>query len=192
MSYRPEVISPTCVKESRSEIAFSILFAFIPNASRALLRHVCFNRSYWPDVIVALQAVELRDRFYLVHTCLADVPNFDTAFTTGINVLGRIRDRHCTDYFAVIEGTNLARDARYSWTHKSVLRERHWLHLPVAQHMVAVRTAKSRPVTITISDLSRSPVSICMFSNFISTTRFTFNWLILYAIRFWKKLVSDF
>lgn len=95
-------------------------------------------RSYQPDVVVALQTIQLRDWFRVRQS---DVPDFDATLTAGINVLGRIRDRYRADYFAVIESVNLTRVARYAWADESILRERRRLHLTV-EDMVAIRAAK--------------------------------------------------
>lgn len=124
---------------------------------RVKIKRIYLYQLYRPDVVVALQTIKLRDWFHVAHTCLGDVPDFDTTFTAGVNILGRIRDCYRADYFAVIQGINLTRMTWYTWTTESVLRERRRLHMTV-EHMVAIRAAKQfRLVTITMSLLSSLP-----------------------------------
>lgn len=103
--------------------------------------HSSRYQSYRPDIVVALQTVELRDWLHVAHTCLGDVPDFDATLTASVNILGRIRDRHRTDYLAVIQGVDLTRVTRNAWTGESILRERRRLHLTV-EHVVAIRAAE--------------------------------------------------
>lgn len=69
-----------------------------------------------PDVIVALQTVQLRNWFHAgAADALADVPDFDATLAAGVNVFGRIRDRNGAHHLTVSQGINLAcvtRDSR--------------------------------------------------------------------------------
>lgn len=68
---------------------------------------------FLPNVIVTLQTVQLRNWFHAgTADTLADIPNLDATFTSGVNVLGRIRDRDGADHLAVSQGINLTRVTR--------------------------------------------------------------------------------
>lgn len=73
----------------------------------------CRHVLHRPDVVVPLQAIELGDRLGTAATTLANVPYLDAALAAGINVLGRIRDRHCANHLAVGESVYLTCVTRY-------------------------------------------------------------------------------
>jgi len=96
-----------------------------------------------PDVIVALQTVQLRNWFHAAGAdSLADIPNFDATFAAGINVLGRIGDGDRTDHFAMSQSVNLARVTWDSWSYQGIGGKRYGLQLALAVHMEGIRSAK--------------------------------------------------
>ena len=66
---------------------------------------------------------------------LANVPNFDTAFTTSIYKFSRIADGHSTDNFAVVQGVDASSMSWDAWTMKGIIRKWHRLYLAVTIDM---------------------------------------------------------
>lgn len=112
--------------------------------SRIANEDTCYHHR--PDVVVPLQAIELGDGFRAAATTLADVPNLDAALAAGVNVFSGIRNCHGADHLAVCERVYLTCVTRYAGADKSVLRERHRLHLPFTRHVKTVRTATKKEI----------------------------------------------
>lgn len=91
-----------------------------------------------------MEAIELGNRLRAAAPTLTYVPDLDAPFATGVNVFGRIRDRHRADHFAVSESIYLARVSGYSRGCESVGWKRYRLHLSVAQYVEAVGSASER------------------------------------------------
>jgi len=108
---------------------------------------MCYH--YRPDIIVPLEAVELGNGLGAATAALTNVPDLDATLAAGIDVLGRIRDRHGADHLAVSERVYLARVTRYPGCRESIGRERHRLHLTFARYVETICTASRKNTTRT-------------------------------------------
>jgi len=108
---------------------------------------MCYH--YRPDIIVPLEAVELGNGLGAAAAALTNVPDLDAALAAGVDVLGRIRDRHGADHLTVSERVYLARVTRYPGCRESIGRERHRLHLTFARYVETIRTATGKEHTHT-------------------------------------------
>lgn len=82
------------------------------------------------------QTIQLRHR--TLAAGLADVPDFDTAFATGIDVTCGVADGNSTDHLAVAQRVDLTGVARNTWADQGVRRKGHGLHLTVCTDVKGV------------------------------------------------------
>lgn len=82
---------------------------------------------------ISYQTVQLRNRTLIAR--LADIPDFDTPFSTSIHMSCWIAYGNSTHHFPMVQGIDLASMPRYSRSNESIWRERNWLHLAICSNV---------------------------------------------------------
>lgn len=86
-----------------------------------------------PDVVVPLQAVQLRDGAF--GAWLADVPDLDTALASCVDIFGWVAYGDSTHYFSVGQCVDLPCVSWNACPYQCIWWKWHWLHLTFSTHV---------------------------------------------------------
>lgn len=86
----------------------------------------------------AYQTVQLRHRALAAR--LTDVPDFDTAFATSVDMTCGVANGYCAHHLTVVQRVDLTGMAWDTGSDQSVRRKGHRLHLTISADVEGVRT----------------------------------------------------
>lgn len=89
---------------------------------------------------------------------LTDVPDFDTAFATSVDMTCGVADGYCAHHLTVVQRVDLTGVAWDTGSDQGIGRKGHRLHLTISADVEGVRTGgkKKNPIYYVCSEVNKS------------------------------------